>query len=67
MLMTLPVRWIYASTLSYLVDANVGRSGTIVAVNSAFRGLFAFFSIEVAVPMQDALGDGKLEPISAER
>lgn len=52
--------WIYTSTLSYLVDANPGRSCTAVATNSSFRGSLAFVSIMVAVPLQDALGDGGL-------
>ncbi|KAH6911807.1 major facilitator superfamily domain-containing protein [Coprinopsis sp. MPI-PUGE-AT-0042] len=50
--------WIYASTLAYIVDANQGRSSTAAATNSAFRGVFAFVAIEIAVPMQDGLGDG---------
>lgn len=45
-------RWIYASTLAYIVDANAGRSSTAVATNSAFRGVFAFIGIETAVPLQ---------------
>ncbi|EIW78231.1 MFS general substrate transporter [Coniophora puteana RWD-64-598 SS2] len=52
--------WIYSSTLSYLVDANVGRSSSAVASNSTFRGLFAFVAAEVAIPLQDAIGDGGL-------
>ncbi|KAJ2914730.1 hypothetical protein MD484_g5667, partial [Candolleomyces efflorescens] len=51
-------RWIYSSTLAYIVDANVGRSSTAVATNSAFRGVFAFVATEIAVPMQDGVGDG---------
>ncbi|KII91323.1 hypothetical protein PLICRDRAFT_105812 [Plicaturopsis crispa FD-325 SS-3] len=50
--------WMYASTLAYIVDANVGRSSTVVALNSAFRGLFAFVAAEVAVPLQESIGDG---------
>ncbi|KAF8959126.1 major facilitator superfamily domain-containing protein [Flammula alnicola] len=50
--------WIYSSSLAYVVDANIGRSSTAVAGNSAFRGIFAFMAIEVAVPLQDVLGDG---------
>ncbi|KAF7968295.1 hypothetical protein HWV62_31041 [Athelia sp. TMB] len=50
--------WIYASTLAYIVDANVGRSSTAVAANSAFRGLTAFVAAEVAVPLQNSIGDG---------
>jgi hypothetical protein len=45
-------RWIYTSTLSYIVDANVGRSSTAVATSSSFRGLFAFVAAEIAVPLQ---------------
>lgn len=52
--------WIYTSTLAYIVDANTGRSSTAVATNSSFRGLSAFVSAEVAVPLQDAIGDGGL-------
>ncbi|KAK7447025.1 hypothetical protein VKT23_014238 [Stygiomarasmius scandens] len=50
--------FVYSSTLAYLVDANVGRSSTAIALNSAFRGTFAFVALEVAVPLQDGLGDG---------
>ncbi|KAJ7631885.1 vacuolar DHA amino acid exporter [Mycena polygramma] len=50
--------WAYTSTLAYIVDANNGRSSTVVAANSAFRGIFACIAVEVAVPLQDALGDG---------
>ncbi|KAF7985540.1 hypothetical protein HWV62_3783 [Athelia sp. TMB] len=50
--------WIYSSTLAYIVDANVGRSSTAVATNSAFRGLAAFVAAEVAIPLQDSIGDG---------
>ena len=45
-------RWIYTSTLAYIVDANVGRSSTAVATNSSFRGLSAFVAAEIAVPLQ---------------
>ncbi|KAH8077264.1 MFS general substrate transporter [Cristinia sonorae] len=50
--------WIYSSTLAYIVDANVGRSSSAVACNSCFRGTFAFVAAEVAVPLQDSIGDG---------
>ncbi|KAL4266521.1 MFS transporter superfamily protein [Pleurotus pulmonarius] len=50
--------WIYASTLAYIVDANNGRSSTAMASNSAFRGISAFVATEIAVPLQDAVGDG---------
>ncbi|KAG2128737.1 vacuolar DHA amino acid exporter [Suillus clintonianus] len=52
--------WMYTSTLAYLVDANPGRSCTAVATNSSFRGSLAFVSILIAVPLQNALGDGGL-------
>ncbi|KAG2156818.1 major facilitator superfamily domain-containing protein [Suillus bovinus] len=52
--------WMYTSTLAYLVDANPGRSCPAVATNSSFRGSLAFVSVLVAVPLQDALGDGGL-------
>ncbi|KAI5121067.1 hypothetical protein M0805_008581 [Coniferiporia weirii] len=52
--------WIYSSTLAYIVDANTGRSATAVACNSCFRGVLGFIASEVAVPLQDALGDGGL-------
>lgn len=32
--------WAYTSTLAYIVDANNGRSSTVVATNSAFRGVY---------------------------
>ncbi|KAJ7718592.1 vacuolar DHA amino acid exporter [Mycena maculata] len=50
--------WAYTSTLAYIVDANNGRSSTVVAANSAFRGLSAFVAVEVAVPLQESIGDG---------
>lgn len=52
--------WVYASTLAYIIDANPGRSSTVVATNSAFRCVFAFVAIEVAIPIQVAIGDGDL-------
>ncbi|KAG1736765.1 vacuolar DHA amino acid exporter [Suillus lakei] len=52
--------WVYASTLAYIVDANPGRSSTVVATNSAFRCVFAFVAIEVAIPIQVTIGDGGL-------
>ncbi|KAG0699911.1 vacuolar DHA amino acid exporter [Suillus ampliporus] len=52
--------WIYTSTLAYIVDANTGRSSAAVATNSSFRGLFAFVAAEIAVPLQDTIGDGGL-------
>jgi len=52
--------WIYASALAYIVDANPGRSSEAVAMNSCFRGVSAFIFMEVAVPLQDSIGDGGL-------
>ncbi|KAH8077265.1 MFS general substrate transporter [Cristinia sonorae] len=52
--------WLYSITLTYIVDANVGRSSTAVATNSCFRGVLAFVAAEVAVPLQDSIGDGGL-------
>ncbi|KIK81700.1 hypothetical protein PAXRUDRAFT_807123 [Paxillus rubicundulus Ve08.2h10] len=52
--------WMYTSTLAYLVDANPGRSCSAVATNSSFRGTLAFISTMIAVPLQEALGDGIL-------
>ncbi|KAI0761044.1 MFS general substrate transporter [Trametes elegans] len=57
---------IHSCTLSYVVDANPGRSSSAVATNSAFRGLAALVASEVAVPLQvfmyvgsqSAVGDG---------
>jgi hypothetical protein len=45
-------RWIYTSTLAYIVDANTGRSSTAVATNSAYRGIIAFIAAEIAIPLQ---------------
>jgi hypothetical protein len=45
-------RWMYSSTLAYIVDANPGRSCTAVATNSSFRGSLAFVSVMTAVPLQ---------------
>ncbi|OBZ71307.1 hypothetical protein A0H81_08577 [Grifola frondosa] len=44
--------------LAYIVDANNGRSSSAVATNSCFRGIFAFVAAEVAIPLQDTIGDG---------
>ncbi|KAI0643019.1 MFS general substrate transporter [Trametes meyenii] len=51
---------IYSSTLAYVVDANVGRSSSAVAINSSFRGTSAFIAAEVAVPLQNVIGEGGL-------
>ncbi|KIJ69623.1 hypothetical protein HYDPIDRAFT_106262 [Hydnomerulius pinastri MD-312] len=52
--------WMYTSTLAYIVDANMGRSSSAVATNSAYRGTLAFIAAEIAIPLQDAIGDGGL-------
>ncbi|KAG1803465.1 MFS general substrate transporter [Suillus subaureus] len=52
--------WTYTNILAYLVDANTGRSSMAVATNSFVRGLFAFVAAEIAVPLQDTIGDGGL-------
>ncbi|EPT00310.1 hypothetical protein FOMPIDRAFT_1123038 [Fomitopsis schrenkii] len=51
---------IYSSTLAYIVDANVGRSSSAVSTNSCVRGLSGFVAAEIAVPLQNSLGDGGL-------
>ena len=51
-------RWPYTSSLAYIVDSNKGRSSTAVAMNSAFRGGLAFVATEIAVPLQEGLGNG---------
>ena len=48
--------WSYSSTLAYLVDVNNGRLSTAVALNSAFRGVFAFVATETTVPLQVCTG-----------
>jgi hypothetical protein len=45
-------RSIYSSALAYIVDANVGRSSSAVALNSCFRGTLGFIAAEIAVPLQ---------------
>ncbi|KZT67114.1 MFS general substrate transporter [Daedalea quercina L-15889] len=51
---------IYSSTLAYIVDANTGRSSSAVSTNSCVRGLSGFIAAEIAVPLEDVLGDGGL-------
>jgi Na+/melibiose symporter-like transporter len=53
-------RWIYSTTLAYIVDSNPGRSSAAVATNGCFRGVAAFVFTEAAVPLQDSMGDGGL-------
>ncbi|KAI0685014.1 MFS general substrate transporter [Cytidiella melzeri] len=56
---------VYASTLAYIVDANVGRSSSAVACNSLFRGVLAFIAAEIAVPLQNSIGDGGMYTVWA--
>lgn len=51
-LFTISFSVVYASNLTYIVDSNVGRSGSAIALNSFFRCTLAFAFEEVAVPMQ---------------
>lgn len=55
-----PCSSIYSSTLAYIVDANAGRSSSAVALNSCFRGTLGFVAAEIAVPLQNSIGDGGL-------
>ncbi|GAA5907501.1 hypothetical protein JCM6882_003878 [Rhodosporidiobolus microsporus] len=49
---------IYASTLSYVVDANPGRSTSAVACNSLFRGVIACVASQTAEPIMDKVKNG---------
>lgn len=51
-LFTISFSVVYASNLTYIVDSNVGRSGSAIALNSFFRCTLAFAFEEAAVPMQ---------------
>ncbi|BGP19499.1 hypothetical protein JCM10213_006319 [Rhodosporidiobolus nylandii] len=51
---------IYASTLSYIVDANPGRSTSAIACNSLFRGVLACAASQATEPMIDGIGNGAL-------
>lgn len=55
--------WMYSSTLTYIVDANKGRSSTAVATNSSFRGITGLIVAQVSAPLQDSIGDGGLYSI----
>ncbi|BEI85444.1 hypothetical protein CcaverHIS002_0508450 [Cutaneotrichosporon cavernicola] len=52
--------FVYSSTLAYLVDSNPGRSASAVASNSFARGVVACVMSQVAIPIQNAIGDGGL-------
>lgn len=56
---------IYASTLAYLVDSNPGRSAGAVSCNSFVRGSTACVLSQVAIPIQNAIGEGGLYTIFA--
>ncbi|KAG1802587.1 hypothetical protein EV424DRAFT_1351689 [Suillus variegatus] len=45
--------------LACIVDANTGRSSTVVATNSSFHSLFGFVATEIA--LQDSIGDALLQ------
>jgi hypothetical protein len=51
-------RFIYTPTLAYIVDSNPGSSSFATALNSLLRGLFAFISLEITVPLQESIGEG---------
>ena len=53
-------RIIYAGTLAYLVDSNPGRSAGAVSCNSFVRGSLACVLSQVAIPIQNGIGDGGL-------
>lgn len=57
--------WIYSSTFTYLMNSNTGRSSSAAAANASFRGTFGFIAVEIAVPLQDTIGDGGLYMIWA--
>ncbi|KAF8182941.1 MFS general substrate transporter [Pholiota molesta] len=57
--------WIYSSMLAYIVDANAGRSSSAAASNSFVRGSLAFVAAAIAIPLQNALGDGGLYTLVA--
>ncbi|GMK55495.1 hypothetical protein CspeluHIS016_0205510 [Cutaneotrichosporon spelunceum] len=52
--------FVYSSTLAYLVDSNPGRPASAVACNSFMRGAVACVMSQVAIPIQNAIGDGGL-------
>lgn len=52
--------FVYSSTLAYLVDSNPGRASSAVACNSFMRGAVACVMSQVAMPIQNAIGDGGL-------
>ncbi|KAK7464750.1 hypothetical protein VKT23_005957 [Stygiomarasmius scandens] len=57
--------FIYTPTLAYIVDSNPGASSFATALNSLLRGLFAFISLEITVPLQESIGEGWMYVIIA--
>lgn len=57
--------FVYSSTLAYLVDSNPGRSASAVSCNSFCRGVAACVMSQVAIPIQNAIGDGGLYTLFA--
>jgi Na+/melibiose symporter-like transporter len=57
--------FVYSSTLAYLVDSNPGRSASAVSCNSFCRGVGACVMSQVAIPLQNAIGDGGLYTLFA--
>jgi hypothetical protein len=55
--------FLYSSTLTYMVDANAGRSSAAYACNTCFRGFAGIIASEIAAPLQDSIGDGGLYSI----
>ncbi|WOO80705.1 Quinidine resistance protein 3 [Vanrija pseudolonga] len=55
----------YASLLAYLVDSNPGRSASAISCNSFCRGIGACVMSQVAIPIQNAIGDGGLYTLIA--
>lgn len=49
------VNWTYSSTLAYVVDSNVGRASSAIAMNSMYRGISGLIVAEVAGPLQVSL------------
>ncbi|SCZ96761.1 BZ3500_MvSof-1268-A1-R1_Chr4-1g06694 [Microbotryum saponariae] len=54
----LSIMVLYSSLLSYVVDANPGRSSSAVACNSLFRGVLACVASQVAEPIIGHIGNG---------
>lgn len=59
------ISFVYSSTLAYLVDSNPGRSAPAVACNSFMRGVLACIMSQVAMPIQNAIGEGGLYSLLA--